>query len=165
MTAALDIATRRETRAPSEAGRGTRAGGARPARILVVEDEALVGLEIQTGLESVGYEVVGIADRLAAAERLARTAQPELALIDIRLAGGDSGLDVAARFTALGIPCMFLTGNCPEERGIGLALGCLHKPFDERQLLAAVQAVVSIARGGPAPERLPMGMHLFPRPS
>ncbi len=152
MTVAIEIATRRTVAAPSEIGRGTRAAASHPARILIVEDEALVGLEIQAGLESVGHEVVGIADRAAAAESLARLSRPELALIDMRLAHGDSGLDVATSFARLGIPCLFITGNCPAERALGVALGCLHKPFDERQLVEAVRAVVAIARGGPAPE-------------
>lgn len=165
MTLAAAISRPRWAAAPSDGQHGTRAGRSTPARILVIEDEALVALEIQSGLETVGHEIVGVAGRAATASSLARTTRPDLALVDVRLARGDSGLDVATDLARLGIPCLFVTGNCPEERGNGLAVGCLHKPFDERQLLEAVAAVITILRGGPTPERLPMGMHLFARPS
>lgn len=165
MTLAIAIAQPVRTAAPFDGPQGTRAGVASAARILVVEDEALVALEIQSGLESVGHEIVGIADRAATAGALARAAKPDLALVDIRLARGDSGLDVAADLARLGLACLFVTGNCPGERGIGVAVGCLHKPFDERQLTEAVAAIIAVVRGAPTPDRLPSGFHLYPRPS
>lgn len=165
MTFAIEVGKPVWARAPSDGPRGTRTGAADLARILVVEDEALVALEIQSGLEDVGHEIVGVADRTAAAGTLARAMKPDLALVDIRLARGDSGLDVAADLTRLGLPCLFVTGNCPLDRGIGIAVGCLHKPFDEWQLIQAVAASMAVIRGAPAPNRLPRGFHLFARPS
>lgn len=163
MTLAIDISKPAHARAPSDRPRGTRPGVATFARILVVEDEALVALEIQAGLESAGHEIVGVADRTASAGTLARATRPDLVLVDVRLARGDSGLDVAADLAQLGLPCMFVTGNCPLDRGTGIAVGCLHKPFDEGQLLQAVAVAISVVRGAPAPDRLPRGFHLFGR--
>jgi CheY-like chemotaxis protein len=165
MTLAVEIGRPLWANAPSDGPRGTRTGAAGLARILVVEDEALVALEIQSGLESVGHEVVGVADRAAAAGNLARLTRPHLALVDIRLAHGESGLEVAADLTRLGLACLFVTGNCPLDRGIGIAVGCLHKPFDEWQLVQAVAATIAVIRGGPTPDRLPRGFHLFARRS
>ena len=60
------------------------------------------------------------------------------------------------------MPVLLVTGNCPLERGRAVAVGCLHKPFDERQLLDAVAVADRLARGGPASaERLPSGLHLY----
>jgi CheY-like chemotaxis protein len=165
VTLAIEVGKPVWARAPSDGPRGTRFRAADLARILVVEDEALVALEIQSGLESVGHEIVGVAARTGAAGTLVRATRPDLALVDIRLARGDSGLDVAADFTRLGVACMFVTGNCPLDRGMGLAVGCLHKPFDEWQLVQAVAAAMAVVRGGGAPDRLPRGFHLFARPS
>lgn len=148
---------------PAEAERGKASSGPRaPLRILVVEDEGLVALEIETFLTGAGHEVVGtVADR-AGALALTRTEPPDLAIVDIRLSGSDSGLDLAADLAALGVPVLFVTGNCPREGGRAVAVGCLHKPFDERQLLAAVAVADRLARGGPVSVgRLPSGLHLY----
>ena len=147
---------------PSDLGGGRGSGSPpRRLRILVVEDEGLVVLEIQAGLEVAGHEVVGVAEDVASAGALARLKRPDLALVDVRLARGESGLDVAADLSALGVPCLFVTGNCPEGRGQGVALGCLHKPFDEGQLTGAVAAAEALLHGRPLPRRLPMGLHLY----
>jgi len=156
-----------EPQPPSPAGPegGPRAQGTVCARILLVEDEALVALEMEAILENVGHSVVGTVDTTAGAVTLARALKPDLALVDVRLAHGDSGLDVASELAPLGIPVLFVTGNFPGEQTDRLALGCLHKPFGERQLVESVAAVMAIARGGAAPGRLPMGLHLFRRAS
>ncbi len=164
MSLAIDIMRPTRAAAPAGSPAGTRMRTERLCRILVIEDEALVALEIQSGLEAAGHEIVGVADRAASASLLGRTTGPDLAVVDIRLARGDSGIDVAADLARLGIACLFVTGNCPETRGDGIAVGCLHKPFDERQLVEAVAVVLAIVGGSPAPDRLPMGMHLFVPP-
>jgi len=137
-------------------------GGA-PLRVLVIEDEALVALEIESFLNAAGHFVVGVAeDRVSAAALGRRTEpRPDLALLDMRLANGASGLEVAADLTALGIAVLFVTGNCPAERGQGLAVGCLHKPFTEGELLASVAVAEAVLRSRPLPRRLPSGLHLY----
>lgn len=132
----------------------------RRLRILIVEDEALVALEMEGILSDAGYEVVGIADDRESALRAAGRGEPDLALVDIRLANGSSGLDVAADLDHNGVCCLFVTGNCPAERGREHSFGCLHKPFTERVLVEAVSAAGQLMRGG-WPEHLPRGMHLY----
>ncbi|MBD0274481.1 MAG: response regulator [Acetobacteraceae bacterium] len=136
-----------------------------PCRVLVVEDEGLVALEIETFLTGGGHEVVGTAADRAGALALVRGARPDLALVDRCLSGGDSGLELAADLSALGVSVLFVTGNCPEEEdggAVARAVGCLHKPFDEGQLLTAVAVATRLARGGPVPAgRLPSGLHLY----
>ncbi len=140
---------------------GGRGGG--PLRVLVTEDEALVALEIESLLTAAGHAVVGVAEDRASAVELARRTEPtpDLALVDMRLANGASGLEVAADFAALGIAVLFVTGNCPAERGRGLAVGCLHKPFTEGELLASVAAAEAVLGRRPLPRRLPSGLHLY----
>lgn len=133
-----------------------------PLRIVVVEDERLLALEIETYLEQAGHQVVGVADERNIARALAEAERPDLVLLDIRLVRGDSGLDLAADLRTLGLPVLFVTGNCPQDVGRSLALGCLHKPFDERQLVSAVATANRLLRG----ERieagwLPSGLHLY----
>jgi CheY-like chemotaxis protein len=126
-------------------------------RILIVEDEALVALEVESILSLAGHQPVAVADDLPSALAAVDEAWPDLALVDIQLAGGASGLEVAAALKAKGIPTLFATGNCPSEPRDDLAIGCLHKPFSDRSLMGAVEAVAAILRGsepGPLPTSL-----------
>lgn len=126
-------------------------------RILIVEDEALVALEVESILSMAGHEPLGVADDLPSAMAVVEAEMPDLALVDIQLARGASGLEVAEALKARGIPTLFATGNCPSERRDDLAIGCLHKPFTDRSLTGAVEAVAAILRGtepGPLPASL-----------
>ncbi|EYD74340.1 Two-component response regulator [Rubellimicrobium mesophilum DSM 19309] len=130
-------------------------------RILIVEDEALVALEIEGMLAMAGHEPVGQADDLPSALAAAESEKPDLALVDIQLAQGTSGLDVAAALKERGVPVLFATGNCPTERGRGLALGCLHKPISDRALAAAIETAGAVLRGTPLPAHIPSALHLY----
>lgn len=65
------------------------------SRILIVEDESIVALDIQARLKHLGYQVVGIADSGEEAIKLAGTEKPDLALMDIRLNGYMDGVETA----------------------------------------------------------------------
>lgn len=130
-------------------------------RVLIVEDEALVALEIEGMLALAGHEAVGQADDLPSAVAVAEAEHPDLALVDIHLAQGASGLDVAAALKERGVPVLFATGNCPTELGRGLALGCLHKPISDRALAAAVEAAGAVLRGEPVPRHSPSALHFY----
>lgn len=129
-------------------------------RVLIVEDEALVAMEIESILSIAGHEPIAQADDLASALAAIEAEMPELALVDMQLARGCSGLDVAAALKARGIPVLFATGNCPRERGNDLALGCLHKPFTDQTLGAAMLAATAVLGGGETP-KLPPSLHLY----
>lgn len=129
-------------------------------RIAIIEDEALVALEMEDHLTDAGHDVVGTADTLAEAIALIEQTRPDLALVDIQLAEGSSGLDVAKELNARGIPCLFATGNCPGQDRDD-ALGCLHKPFNHIQLLGAVTAADAVLKGETTD--LPREMHVYRR--
>ena len=130
-------------------------------KILIVEDEALIAMSIEAILEDNGYDVVDIADDEASALEAANRHNPELALVDMRLAGGDSGLSVARKLNAMGVAVVFATGNCPGPAIRKLAIGCLHKPLSDEQIIAGVSVADAKRRGAANPPPPLPGMHLF----
>lgn len=112
-------------------------------------------------VEGMGHLVAGTADTFADALHLAESERPDLALCDIKLLGGDSGLEVAAALKPLNIPCVFVSGNCPPpELGQGLALGCVMKPFQPGAVEDAIRIALRLQVGEP-PGRIPSGMLLY----
>lgn len=81
-------------------------------------------------------------------------------MVDIQLAQGSTGIEVAQAMRERGVPVMFATGNCPAEKGRGLALGCLHKPISDRTLAATLAAAKALLEGR-QPSKLPPGLHLY----
>lgn len=128
-------------------------------RLLVVEDEPLVAFDTEHLLSEHGYEVVATVDRVADAVAVIANGETiDLVLVDVSLADG-SGVDVARTAREHGIPVMFVTGACPAEAE-ALAVGCLAKPYPQRTLLAAIDAVEAKVAGKPK-RRLPEGFRLF----
>ena len=122
--------------------------------ILIVEDEHLVAFSLQMLIDMSGRaRVCGVADDLSSALAAIATERPDFALIDIQLARGASGYDVAAELRRMGISSMFMTGNPPDTPRPDLTLGCLAKPFSDEALFAAVEIGCAHARGVPPPER------------
>lgn len=116
----------------------------RRASILIVEDEALIASYIQEVLEESGFAVAGIASSGPEAISLASTAKPDLALVDIKLAGPMDGIEVAGLMqTRFNVPSIFLSGLCdPETTARAMAaspLGFLEKPFRPSQVFNALQ--------------------------
>ncbi|MGI4732857.1 MAG: response regulator [Janthinobacterium lividum] len=124
-----------------------------------MEDEPLVAFDAEHLLEDAGYVVVGTVDRVAAAIRLIGDGSTiDLVLADVNLADG-SGMDVAAAAFAVDLPVVFVTGQCPVGAQ-ALAIGCLSKPYAQRDLLAAIDAVDAVLDQR-EPKRLPAGFSLF----
>jgi DNA-binding response OmpR family regulator len=74
-----------------------------------------------------------------------------------------SGVELARHARELGIAVLFVTADCPDEaRERGIALGCLAKPFQPRDLVRAITVCERLVSGLPA-RRLPPGLTLFPR--
>ena len=81
----------------------------RPLRILIVEDEMLVAMNIEDMLLDLGHEVAGLAGRLEPALALAREAEIDVAMLDVNLAGEQS-FPVADALIERGVPFLFATG-------------------------------------------------------
>ncbi|HPE78957.1 MAG: response regulator transcription factor [Chromatiaceae bacterium] len=122
-------------------------------RVLLVEDDALLGAAIQAGLEQSDYTVDWLRDGAQAASAL-RTAEPDLLILDIGLPGR-SGLEVLAELRARGsnLPVLLLTArDTVSDRIAGLDRGAddyLVKPFDLGELTARLRAIAR-RRGGRA---------------
>ena len=105
---------------------------ARALRVLIVEDEFFISLDMQNLLQALGHTVVGIAVSADEAARVAQREHPDVALMDIRLVGARDGIDAAQEiFNRFGVPSLFVTANTdPQTRGRALAaqpLGFLEK--------------------------------------
>ena len=120
--------------------------GARPTRILVVDDDRLVLATVVAGLRQAGFEVLE-ADNGDDAILLARNHRPRLAILDMRMQG-KSGMDVArylASHTSTGFMFLSAFGDpaiVDETARLG-ALGYLVKPIDIRQVVPAVNAALA----------------------
>jgi DNA-binding response OmpR family regulator len=128
-------------------------------RIVIVEDEPLVAFDSEHMLSEAGYEVVATVDNLAEATRVIQEEKIDLILSDIKLNGEGDGMDVARAAAAKGVPVLFVTGNCPlEARTLGI--GCLAKPYTEKTLKAALDALDQKLQGR-AVKKLPAGLHIY----
>lgn len=113
-------------------------------RVMIVEDQALLAMELELVLGESGCDVVGCAMDKAGAFAVAERERPDLALVDVNLLDGLTGPQIAQRMVSeFGCAVVFLTAN-PEQipDGFAGALGAVSKPFDE----ATIQAVVVFAR-------------------
>ena len=129
-------------------------------RIVIVEDEPLVAFDNEHLLNEAGYEVVATVDNLADAVRVIQAEEAlDLVLTDVTLSGDGDGMDVARAAGAKGIPVLFVTGSCPPEAQT-LGIGCLSKPYNDRMLKAALDALDRKLQGAP-PKKLPAGLSLY----
>jgi DNA-binding response OmpR family regulator len=132
------------------------------SRILIVEDEPLVAFDNEHLLGDAGYQVVGTVDNVEDAAALIDAQQIDLILTDLTLSDDGSGADVARAAQAKGVPVLFVTGHAlgPDVQALGL--GCLTKPFTEKGLKAALEALDGMLQGK-TPKRLPAGLSLYER--
>ncbi len=108
-------------------------------KILVVEDEAILAMNLQDSLLDLGYEVPGTAQSTDEAVRLAGQHHPDLVLMDIKLKDGGDGVEAARQIQQqYQIPVVFMTAYGDEQtrqRADGLRpCGYLTKPFRLGQL-------------------------------
>ena len=117
----------------------------KPLRILVVEDEILIALELESLLQDLGHDVVGIAASSQDALSLGRDLKPDLAFVDIHLSDGPTGVDVARDLSGEHeVTVLFMTANAkriPED--FAGAWGVIAKPYTERGVREALAYVMA----------------------
>lgn len=132
------------------------------ARILIIEDEALVAMELRFVLEDLGHEVVGTVADARTARTLVQEAEVDLALVDIHLSDGPTGIDLGRELgQELGVTVLFMTANPGMVRnGVAGTIGVLSKPTDERAVQTAVDYALRRRAGRPI-EYAPPELQLF----
>ncbi|HYW17345.1 MAG TPA: response regulator [Allosphingosinicella sp.] len=116
--------------------------------ILLVEDDFLISMEMETGLEEAGYEVVGVAATAEDAVAIAAARRPALVVMDIRLASARDGVDAALEiYRTLGIRSLFASANGDSQVRARAAparpLGWVAKPYRVETLLKAVEEALA----------------------
>jgi two-component system, response regulator PdtaR len=130
--------------------------------ILIVDDEALIGMALKLVLRVAGFRVLGPAASVAEALELAAAERPDVALVDVNLAGDAEGVEVArALRDRHGTVCIFVTGQPELARSArDAALGVIAKPFDPLAVVRVVETLVARRSGAP-PESVPRPLELF----
>jgi len=127
-------------------------------RILIVEDEPLTAFDNENMLGDAGYEVVATVDDLDEALEILEREQIDLILSDVRLRKDQTGIDLARAAKAKGVPTLFATGHSYPGAS-EVAVGCVMKPYTERQLCKAIEAVDRHLQGEKV--KPPRGVELF----
>lgn len=121
------------------------------SRILIVEDEAIIAMDLADTLSAQGYRIIATVSSGEEAIALCQTHRPDLVLMDIRLQGQLTGLETARLLReTLNIPSVLLTafydpGILQEAQAAGV-FAYLIKPFDERELCATTTTAINRAR-------------------
>jgi len=113
-------------------------------KILVVEDESIVAMDIKHRLESMGYIVPAITSSGEEAVKKTAETNPDLVLMDIVLKGEMDGIDAAQQIKDnLDIPVVYLTAYSDEKTlkraKITGPFGYIIKPFEDRELHSAIE--------------------------
>lgn len=112
--------------------------------ILIVEDEAVIAMDLEARLTKLGYEVLAAAATMDEAVSLASRLRPDIILMDVHLDGPGDGIDAAAAIARfLDRPVVFLTAFGDQttiaRAATTLAYGYLMKPLDDRALSATLE--------------------------
>ena len=119
-----------------------------PTRVLIIEDEPVIALDVGESVKSLGHSVTGVAARASEAIAMAKAAPPGLVLADIQLKDGSTGI-IAVReiLKSIDVPVVFVTAY-PERLLTGEALEpafVVTKPFDETTLKVAISQALFFA--------------------
>lgn len=128
-------------------------------RILIVEDEPLVAFDNEHFLRDADYEIVATVDTVPEAVKLIGAEPLDLVLADINLSAGGNGIDIARAAQEQNVPIVFVTGAQLDGEA-KIAMGVLAKPYNQRDLLATIEAVEAKLAGA-KPKRVPRGLTLF----
>jgi CheY-like chemotaxis protein len=115
-----------------------------PFKVLIVEDEAVLAMDLEAMIEDCGHHVIGEAMSLSDVQTLPSLTAPDVAFVDVQLADGSSGLDVCAfiRDQWPDTAVVFVTANpkkVPDD--FCGAHGVIPKPFTRNGLLSAMRFI------------------------
>ncbi|MBY5325528.1 response regulator [Rhizobium leguminosarum] len=122
-------------------------------KVMIVEDEMLLAMELESEVEAAGHEVAGIAMNGRQAHDLLASQKPDFAFVDVQLMDGLTGIEIGRSLAAAGIPYVFVTGNIkrlpPDFVG---ALGAIEKPYTMNGMKSALNYISAILSGNEGPD-------------
>ena len=129
---------------------------ARGRKILIIEDDVLIGVATEAVLADAGYEVVGLVRTVGEAVAVAALKKPDLLIVDVNLSTGGDGIEAATRIqTELGIRPVFASANVDPQTQARAAsarpLGWVPKPYTRERLLKVVAEALHALSNGEAP--------------
>ena len=131
--------------------------------VMIAEDDLLIADMLEDALVAGGYEVCGIARTVEQGIELGDRCKPDLAVLDIRLADGGLGTDIAARLHSRdGVGILYASGNSSHvglTKDDGEAL--LHKPYRAGDVVRALKIVEQIVCTGEASQPFPRGFSVL----
>jgi two-component sensor histidine kinase/CheY-like chemotaxis protein len=131
-------------------------------KVMIAEDDLLMADMLEDVLVENGYEVCGVARTVDEGITLGRQCKPDLALLDVRLADGGLGTEIAARLGHPGPAVLYATGNGTQINLTGAdGEAVLDKPYRTEDLIRALKIVEQIAATGKASPPYPGGFHVL----
>jgi response regulator of citrate/malate metabolism len=115
---------------------------------MIVEDEMLLAMELESEVEMAGHSVTGLAMSSTQARQQIGGLKPDFAFVDIHLMDGPTGIDVGRELAASGIPYVFVSGNIkkiPDD--FAGALGAIEKPYTMNVMKNALAYVSALIEG------------------
>jgi DNA-binding response OmpR family regulator len=132
-------------------------------KVLIAEDDLMIADMIEEILVSNGYEVCGIARTVTEGVELGRRHRPDLAVLDLRLADGGLGTEIAAQLSDLDhFGVLYATGNAAHVHLTAVnGHACLAKPYVEDDLLRGLKIVSDMVANGTVSQPFPRGFQVL----
>ena len=133
-------------------------------KVLIAEDDLIIADMVEEILVAHGYDVCGIARTVSEGIALGRLHKPDLAIIDLRLANGRLGTEIAAQLSVQGaLGVLYATGTKTELALCGAdGDACITKPYRPADLLRGLEIVADLALIGTVSLPFPHGFQLLP---
>jgi two-component sensor histidine kinase len=134
-------------------------------KVMIAEDDLMMADMLEDVLVDGGYEVCGIARTVEKGVELGERHKPDLAVLDLRLAGGGLGTEIASPLNRQGLGVLYATGNVGHAsltKADGEA--CLGKPYRPEDVVRALKIVEEIVTTGEASKPFPKGFYVLRRP-
>jgi DNA-binding response OmpR family regulator len=132
-------------------------------KVLIAEDDLMIADMIEEILVEDGYEVCGIARTVAEGVELGQRHRPDLAVLDLRLADGGLGTEIAERLSGLDrLGVLYATGNAAQVHLTAVnGHGCLTKPYVADDLLRSLKIVSGMVATGTVSRPFPHGFQVL----
>lgn len=117
-------------------------------KVMIVEDEMLLAMELESEVERAGHRVTGLAMSREQARVELAAERPDFAFVDIHLQDGPTGIDIGRELADAGIPYVFVSGNIRKiPADYAGALGAIEKPYTMNGMKNALSYISAIISG------------------